>query len=312
MRKEKEEEKKKREEEKQQKERAERERDAALTISNKATKKVEILTRIINIPDNPALLELLTSEEESKASDGAEILYTMVSFQMQVPDKEEHPLFPSMKANGSLEKIYEIFKGCMFPYVKTKLSLLFVNVHRSSEMEEKHKDMVIWLRDNINASSNDWERDTTLMHFQKHIYRFFISLFILCLFVVTMIDICLDCPTEMFFLNIHTFALPFLEFLFSLSLSFSVSLFFSFSFSFSSYLSLSVFLSLLCLFPFSDPYEFVIWNACDVLLYFFTTPKPFSSKEEVKKSIDKRRIEVLKNTPGKRYTDSASDLYSHL
>jgi hypothetical protein len=47
-------------------------------------------------------------------------------------------------------------------------------------------------------------------------------------------------------------------------------------------------------------------------LLFFTPPHPFTSKEVVKNSIDKRRIETLKNTPGKKYAVSAGYLYSYL
>jgi predicted RNase H-like nuclease (RuvC/YqgF family) len=170
------EEKGKREEGEKEKEELRKARDAAIAAKEEAIKansKTErtlaLLRPIIDIPNNPGLLNGLSSGNEHKAKDAAGALFNMVCYKMDVPDAEEHPLFIPMKENGSLEKIYQLFKEAQFPLVKRDLCYIFINVHRTKEFEWKHKEMIIYLRDNTNQSTDPFHCQTTLVISRQHV-----------------------------------------------------------------------------------------------------------------------------------------------
>jgi hypothetical protein len=216
LKKEREEMKKEREDMKGRAEKAERERDALQKhsrISSSPQSFRDIYCQLVNLPRMIGLIDVILRSSDDEALLISRGLYnSFCNGTFNIPLEEEHPLYVPMKENGCLQKIYEVFKLCQFASVKTMLSLVFMDVHRSVSFSKEHQEMIVWLRDNAIHCSYEGERQTIFFQFHRHIHRSYFSFSSLPSIVLHLSS---DCPEEMFNLGIHTFALQFLSFLLS-------------------------------------------------------------------------------------------------
>jgi hypothetical protein len=93
--------------------------------------------------------------------------------QAHVDNEEEHPLFHQMKENGSVEKLIELYEGSSWEEVKIIVGLIILNVDKGSEIRGRRESLVMFLKEKVKPSSNEWERYRTLVIFRRLIYCFF-------------------------------------------------------------------------------------------------------------------------------------------
>jgi hypothetical protein len=159
------------------------------------------------------LLSLCSWPEESVCSAvGWLLLFMFAVSHNTVGDEKEHPDFEKMKGDGTLEKIYSLFKECKIENAKRFVGLTIIDIDRKCSMEDTTFEVVEWLRDKTNGSTADAFLPITLINLCRLVHRFFYpfpysySILLCCLFVF------IDCPERMFNLGIHSFALQFLKF----------------------------------------------------------------------------------------------------
>jgi hypothetical protein len=172
------------------------------------TKSFNEKEQIKNDIDVNRLLNLCCCPNELLANSAGWLLLYLYSIYTTADDEEEHPDYGIMKRNGTLEKMYSTFKECSIEEVKRLIGFVFINIDRECSMGDQNYEIISWFIDNTNEMTDNYYRENTLVHFRRLIYR--LILFIT--FSIVSIILILDCPSSMFNLGIHSFAIKFLQF----------------------------------------------------------------------------------------------------
>jgi hypothetical protein len=113
------------------------------------------------------LLSLSSSDDEQVVSAAGWLLYDIYAWYSSPSDEgEEHPDFQEMEKNGMMEKMCERFMSCKNDKGKRLLGLTFLAIHRTKEFCPKHIEIMKWIRDNTNESTDSLLLRNTLVEFR--------------------------------------------------------------------------------------------------------------------------------------------------
>jgi hypothetical protein len=122
--------------------------------------------------DANTLLSLCSSGEEEVAGSAGWLFSNVFSVYYSRDGKGEHGDFVWMKEKGMLMKMYSTFKGCVVDMGKRLVGNAVLCVDRGCSLGEKTFEVVEWLRDNTDGSTDDVIRGNTLTELRRVTYRF--------------------------------------------------------------------------------------------------------------------------------------------